>query len=76
MLRKEFSAYLVQNQVNRKQVDQVLLYGLAPPFQIQNGSTVITNVLSELDWWNSPMVLLSMAVVYVRCVQGEFIEKH
>lgn len=67
---RELSTNLVHNH---EQVNQVPLNVLAPPFQIENQNTVMANVVSEPDRWNSPTVLLSTAVVYVRCVQGEFI---
>ena len=57
-------------------MDQVPLNSLAPPFQIQNESTIMTNILSEPDQWKSPMVLLTTTVVYVRCVLEEFTEAH
>ena len=69
---KELSANLVQNQVNGIQVGQVPLNVLATLFQIQNESTVMTIVLCETNWWNSPIALLSTIAVYIWCVQEEF----
>ena len=53
---------------------QVQLNVLVPIFQIQNESSVMTRGLSKHDLWNSPTVLLSTALLYVRSVRGEFIE--